>query len=70
MFAERERTHRRAAEGGGGDADGAPEGESDHLRDQRDPRVVRGSEGLVVFVDSFSCIQQHLLQKQQLTSQQ
>ena len=56
--AERERTHRPAEEGGGRDAGGAAEGESDHLRDQRDPRVVRGSEGLVVFVDSFSCIQE------------
>ena len=41
VFAERERTHRRAAEGGGGDVDGAPEGESDHLRDPGDSRVVR-----------------------------
>ena len=38
----RERAHRPEEEGGGGDAGGAPEGESDHLRDQRDPRVVMG----------------------------
>ena len=38
--AERERAHRPAEEGGGRDAGGAAEGEPDHQRDPRDPRVV------------------------------
>ena len=61
--AERERAHRPAEEGGGRDAGGAAEGEPDHQRDPRDPRVVT-RHGVVSPVETTHSSDLHLYNRQ------
>ena len=61
--AERERAHRPAEEGGGRDAGGAAEGEPDHQRDPRDPRVVT-RHGVVSPVETTHPSDLHLYNRQ------